>query len=322
MRMLSKIRLTFCCWSVATAVGVQADDQARPHVVLRGLDPVALVEGREVVGSEAIESTRGRFVYRFADGVDKATFDARPDRYAVQSERCAVMPNVPASGDLFLVHDGKIFLFGSPRCQAAFRGDPAKYFQVGTKKQVAILIFEGMELLDFAGPGEVFALADGGRTFDVFTVAASSAPVVSQRFVTITPRYSFADCPRPDILIVPGGTTRIPQADEETIQWVKRTAENAEVALSVCTGALILAQAGLLDGLEATTHHDSLERLRQMAPKTKILEGPRFVDNGKIVTSAGISAGIDAALHLVGRILGPRVAAETTEIMEYHGRPR
>ena len=320
MRMLSKIRLTFCCWSVATAVVVQADDQARPHVVLRGLDPVELVEGREVVGSEAIESTRGRFVYRFANAGHKATFDARPRDYAVQSERCAVMSNAPASGDIFLVHDGKIFLFGSPRCQASFRGDPAKYLQVGSKKKVAILVFEGMELLDFAGPGEVFALADGGRTFDVFTVGASSAPVVSQGFVTITPKYSFADCPRPDILIVPGGATRVPEADQEAIQWIKRTAENAEVSLSVCTGALILAQAGLLDGLEATTHHDSLEKLRQTAPKAKIVEGRRFVDNGKIVTSAGISAGIDAALHLVGRILGPAVAAETTQIMEYRGQ--
>ena len=321
MRMLSRISLICCCWGLVTTMVVRADDPAKPQLVLRGLDPVELVEGKEVVGSEQIQTNRGRFVYRFASADHKAAFDARPDRFAVQSEHCTVMPKVAASGDIFFVQAGKIFLFGSARCQAAFQDDPVKYLQKSPQKKVAILVFDGMDLLDFAGPGEVFTLSDGGRVFDVFTVAASSAPVVSQGLAMITPKYSFADCPRPDILIVPGGATRGPQSDEATISWVRHTAENAEVCLSVCTGALILAQAGLLDGLKATTHHDSLEKLRQMAPKAKIVEGQRFVDNGKVVTSAGVSSGIDAALHLVGRILGPDDAAATSRIMEYRIQP-
>lgn len=290
-------------------------------VVLKGLDPVALVEGKEVAGAEGFTSTLGKFRYRFATAEHKARFDAAPDRFAVQGEKCTVMTKVPASPDLFLVHDGKIFLFGSPRCQASFRADPAAYLKPKPRKNVAIFIFDGMELLDFAGPGEVFATAGQGRAFDVCTVAATSAPVKSQGFVTITPQYTFADCPKADILVLPGGATRIPLADAASLEWIRKTSGEAEISLSVCTGALLLAKAGLLDGLEATTHHQSLTVLKQAAPKATVREGRRFVDNGKVVTSGGISSGIDASLHLVARLLGPEAATEAAGVMEYRWEP-
>lgn len=189
------------------------------------------------------------------------------------------------------------------------------------RKNVAIFVHEGVELLDFAGPGEVFAAADDGRAYRVYTVAATAAPITSQGFLAVTPRYSFADCPKPDILVIPGGSTGIPLADPATVDWIATTARDAEVVTSVCTGSLLLAKAGLLDGLEATTHWGSIDRLRAAAPKATIRPDRRFVDNGQVVTSAGVSAGIDAALHVVDRLLGREVAARTARYLEYRWEP-
>lgn len=289
-------------------------------VVLKGLDPVSLLDGREEPGSDAISTTRGPFRYLFANADHKTLFDAKPDRYAVQGGMCSVMPKVPASPDLFLVHDGKIFLFGSPRCRASFKADPASFLM--PRKTVAILVFEGMELLDFAGPGDVFANAGQGRAFDVFTVAASSAPIKSQGFVTITPQFTFADCPKANVLVIPGGAVRIPLSDTASLDWIRKASGEADITLSVCTGALLLAKAGLLDGLEATTHHRSLAALELAAPKALVRENRRFVDNGRVVTSAGVSSGIDASLHVVSRLLGPEAASEAARTMEYHWEPK
>lgn len=179
---------------------------------------------------------------------------------------------------------------------------------------MAILVYDGVELLDFAGPGEVFAAA--GR-FDVFTVGPTASPVTSQGFVAVQPRYSVANAPRPDILIVPGGAAGTVIDDATTMRWIQSTAARAEQVLSVCNGAMILAHAGLLDGLEATTHHGSIAALRQHAPKTTVHDDRRFVDNGKVVTAAGVSAGIDMSLHVVAKLLGPSAAASTARYMEY-----
>ncbi|MDG3008323.1 DJ-1/PfpI family protein [Paludisphaera mucosa] len=309
----------FAC-VVATLLLVQAGDAFGDdaQVVLKGLDAVSLLEGREQRGEEKYSSTEGRFRYLFADAEHKARFDEAPGRFAAQGDKCTVMPKVPANPDLFLVHEGKLFLFGSPRCLASFKADPAAYFK--PKKNVAVLVYEGMELLDFAGPAEVFSAAGGGRAFEVFAVAASPGPVKSLGFA-FTPHYTFSDCPKADVLVLPGGATRIPLADPAVVDWVKEKSGEAEVVVSVCTGALLLAKAGLLDGLEATTHKASLEALREAAPKTVVKEGVRFVDNGKVVTSAGVSAGIDASLHVVERLLGPEGAARTAEYMEYRRGP-
>jgi transcriptional regulator GlxA family with amidase domain len=186
-----------------------------------------------------------------------------------------------------------------------------------TKRKVAILIHEGVELLDFSGPGEVFAAADHRQAFDVYTVAASASEVTSQGFLTIKPQYTFANCPPPDVVILPGGRTDVPLSDPAVINWIKQSSQKAEVVMSVCTGAFLLAKAGLLDGREATTHWSAIASLRQEAPKTTVLENRRFVDNGKVITAAGVSAGIDASLHVVDKLLGREAAAQTAHYMEY-----
>lgn len=188
---------------------------------------------------------------------------------------------------------------------------------------VAIFIYEGVELLDFGGPGEVFASArigageDTGAAFNVYTVAASLDPIVSQRFVTVVPQYTIDSCPRPDIVVFPGGSTRASVENPKVIAWARAAAKDSALMMSVCTGAFILARAGLLDGLEATTWHGRIEDLRKAAPQTRVHTGTRFVDNGQIITTAGVSAGIDGALHLVSRLHGPDAAHGVARYMEY-----
>ncbi len=185
-------------------------------------------------------------------------------------------------------------------------------------RNVAILVYEGVEPLDFAGPGEVFAATS---EFKVFSIAASDAPVESGDFFRIVPRHTFASHPRIDILVVPGGNAGSVRYDQESMAWIRKTAQEADLVLSVCNGATVLASAGLLDGLEATTHHGSLSTLRRMAPRTVVHDDLRFVDNGKVITSAGVSAGIDAALHIVSRLLGEGRARQTAWYMEYAWEP-
>jgi transcriptional regulator GlxA family with amidase domain len=184
----------------------------------------------------------------------------------------------------------------------------------GGLRKVAILVFPGVELLDFAGPGEVFAAAGA---FDLVTVGVTTEPVVSQGFVTITPQHSIGTCPRPDILVVPGGGVGNVTSSAAFMDWIRATSATAEHVLSVCNGAIILAKAGLLDGLEATTHHSALAALRRSAPTATVHEDRRYVDNGKVVTAAGVSSGIDMALHVVSRLLSPESARLAAEYMEY-----
>ncbi len=135
--------------------------------------------------------------------------------------------------------------------------------QEGKKKRnVAIVIHEGVELLDFAGPGEVFAAADGRQGFRVYTVAETSKSIVSQGFLSVNPQYTIENCPKPDIVVIPGGATRVLLDSPKMMDWVKTTAKDAEVMLSVCTGAFVFAKAGFLDDQEATTHYGSLDSLR------------------------------------------------------------
>jgi transcriptional regulator GlxA family with amidase domain len=182
-------------------------------------------------------------------------------------------------------------------------------------RNVAIFAFQGMELLDFAGPGEVFQAA--GPKFKVYTVAESTEPIVSQGFVKIVPEYSIHNCPQPDLLVIPGGATSATLKNPDVIAWVKRVSGDAELTMSVCTGAFILAKAGLLDGQEATTHWFHLTRLGKSAPDIQVRKNVRFVDTGRIVTTAGVSAGIDGALHVVERLLGHHVAVRVAKGMEY-----
>ena len=182
------------------------------------------------------------------------------------------------------------------------------------KRNVAIFIHNGVEILDFAGPSEVFASTDG---FNVYTVSLSKEPIISQGFIKITPAYNLTDCPKPDIVVLPGGDTGPFIENKPLIDWIKNSANHAEIMLSVCTGAGLLAKAGLLDGKQATTFHSYIEKLQRATPKAKILSDTRFVDNGQIITTAGVSAGIDGALHVVAKLKGQAIATQTARYMEY-----
>ena len=189
------------------------------------------------------------------------------------------------------------------------------------KRRVCIVIFDEVEVLDFCGPFEVFSVTGGrqGLTpFEVFTVAEENRAVKTRGGLSVNPAYSFEKCPQPDILLVPGGMgTRREMNNPEMLDWLKRQAEGAELILSVCSGALVLAKAGLLSGLRATTHRAALDELRAIDPGIAIDGEKRFIDNGRVVVSAGISAGIDMSLHVVARLLGEEQAIETARYMEY-----
>ncbi len=192
-------------------------------------------------------------------------------------------------------------------------------------RNVAILIFDGVEVLDFCGPFEVFSVTGRHDTpvpFNVYAVAEKPGPITARNGLSVNPRYTFQDCPQPDILLVPGGYgTRREMNNTALINWLKGRAPTLELLLSVCTGALLLAKAGLLEGLAATTHHGALDELRAGAPNTAIRPDERFVDNGSIVLSGGISAGIDMSLYVVSRLLGKDAAMETAQHMEYDLKP-
>ncbi|HSL70691.1 MAG TPA: DJ-1/PfpI family protein [Longimicrobiales bacterium] len=192
---------------------------------------------------------------------------------------------------------------------------------MSTNRTVGILLFDDVEVLDFAGPFEVFSVTgrrNGSDPFDVFTVAETQRPIAARNQLIVSPRYSFADCPHIDVLVVPGGFgTRREMRNDKVLDFVKTRTERAELVLSVCTGALILGRAGLLDGLPATTHHGAVELLKEIAPAARVQGDRRVIDNGKIVVAAGVSSGIDAAFYVVSRLLGHEVAAETAHYIEY-----
>ncbi len=196
------------------------------------------------------------------------------------------------------------------------------------RTNVGILLFDDVEVLDFAGPFEVFSRvrtvpgpesrrSEESAPFEVFTVARTAAPVRAVGGLAVLPRYGFADAPRIDLLLVPGGWgTRALLADEETLAWLAERAAAARLVTSVCTGALVLGKLGLLDGRRATTHWAALDLLAALSPATAVERDRRWVDDG-VVTSAGVAAGIDMAFHLVARLCGDEVARETARYIEY-----
>ena len=191
-------------------------------------------------------------------------------------------------------------------------------------RKVHILIFDDVEVLDFCGPFEVFSVAGrrhGNEPFQVCTVAPDLRPVTARGGLSINPSYSIADAPDSDLLLVPGGPgTRVLIRDEITLAWTKAKAKETELVLSVCSGALVLGRAGLLNGLKATTHCDAIDELRSAAPTADVKATARVVDNGNVVLSAGVSAGIDLALYVVGRLIGSDIAKETARYIEYDWR--
>lgn len=186
-------------------------------------------------------------------------------------------------------------------------------------KTVAILLFEEVEVLDFAGPFEVFGVAGGADgLYRVITVAENAGPVLARNMLNVIPSYDFASMPHADILVIPGGYgTRRERLRPEMLAFIRDKAAAAELVLSVCTGALLLAKAGLLAGLHATTHRGALAELAIDEPYCVVLPNARVVDNGKVILSAGISMGIEASLHIVARQHGAAVADATAAYMEY-----
>jgi putative intracellular protease/amidase len=180
-------------------------------------------------------------------------------------------------------------------------------------KNVAIFLYEDVELLDFAGPGEVFSSSG----FNTYTVSANGKELTSQRFVKIKPDYSIENAPAPDIIVFPGGNAGPSANDPAVMNWIKNTNSNGTSFMSVCTGAFIIAKAGLLENKRVTTHWGSTKNLARQYPSTTVMEDTRWVDNGFVITTAGVSAGIDGALHFVARIKGRDEAQRTARYMEY-----
>lgn len=195
------------------------------------------------------------------------------------------------------------------------------------KWNVGILVFDGVEILDFAGPFEVFSrtrLVPGAASrrseesapFAVFTVAKSRTPISTTGGLTVTPHYGFADAPKIDLLVVPGGQGTRPLLDDPaTLDWIRRAASGARQVASVCTGSLLLARAGLLAGRRATTHWGALDLLATLGAG-QVERESRVVDDG-VITSAGVASGIDMAFYIVERLCGAEVADETAHYIEY-----
>jgi transcriptional regulator GlxA family with amidase domain len=191
-------------------------------------------------------------------------------------------------------------------------------------RNVAILVFDDVEILDFAGPYEVFNVASDTSTppaFYVYNVGITHLPIVGRGRFTVAPRYSIADCPQPDILVIPGGYGTRPLLKHKLlIEWIKDQATKVEWLLSVCTGALLLAQAGVLKNCRATTHHTAFEQLNELSPTTEVIRDQRFVQaSNRIMTSGGISAGIDLSLYMVEQLVGAQSLAAVISEMEYLG---
>lgn len=188
---------------------------------------------------------------------------------------------------------------------------------------VGILLFDDVEVLDFAGPYEVFSVATNRvaphKPFAVKTISQTGEMVTARNGLKVYPDFSFANAPHFDIVVVPGG----PGARESEMQnvkliaWIQNRMDDVQIMSSVCTGALLLAKAGLLNGKRATTHWGSYARLESEFPRVLLQRNVKFVDEGVIVTSGGISAGINMSFHIVKRFVGSDIARETARRMEY-----
>ncbi len=188
---------------------------------------------------------------------------------------------------------------------------------------VGILLFENAEELDWAGPYEVFGMATAGlENANVVTIAERSDPVRCFHGLRVLPDHDFENAPELDVVLVPGGIGTRKEVDNPAVtDWLARVAPRCEWITSVCTGSLVLHGAGLVDGLRITTHWGFVEALRERAPQAEVLESVRYVRDGKVVTAAGVSAGIDMSLWLVGQVWGVPHARATQRAMEYDPAP-
>lgn len=193
------------------------------------------------------------------------------------------------------------------------------------KMLVAFVISDGAVMIDFAGPWEVFqdvTIPSRGATradqapFELYTVSDSTSPIRASDGMLIVPNHSFADAPPPQVVVIPAQN----KASPDLLDWIRNASRSADLTMSVCTGAFVLAETGLLDGKAATTHHNAYRQFAMQFPNVQVKRGARYVDGGKIASSGGLSSGIDLALHVVERYFGRDVAQATADNMEYQGR--
>jgi transcriptional regulator GlxA family with amidase domain len=191
--------------------------------------------------------------------------------------------------------------------------------------RIAVFLFDGAEELDWAGPWEVLAAWAEQHPSDdveVFTVARAEGPVRCAKGLRVLPDHTWADAPPARVLVYPGGRgTRAHLDDEEILGWVRRTADDGALMTSVCTGSLVFAAAGLLDGRAATTHWSTLDALARLGTDIEVRPDDRFVDTGAVITAAGVSAGIDMALHLIARLHSVERARQVRRYIQYDPQP-
>lgn len=189
------------------------------------------------------------------------------------------------------------------------------------KIKVGIYIFDDVEVLDFAGPFEVFSLAEvnNSSAFETFTIGQSGTTISARNNLKITPSYSITNHPALDILIIPGGygAECFEIKNRHTLDWITAQSSKVNILASICTGALLLAECGLLDNKKATTHWMDIKTFQKKYPKVEVIENCKFVDEGCILTSAGISAGINLSFHIINKLLGQKATQQTARRMEY-----
>jgi transcriptional regulator GlxA family with amidase domain len=186
---------------------------------------------------------------------------------------------------------------------------------------VAFLLSDQAVLIDFTGPWEVFnnvsvAVRAADPVFKLYTVAASTDPVKAAGGMTIVPDYTFANAPAPKVIVIPAQSTR----DEAALAWIRQASQGADLTMSVCTGAFVLARTGLLSGKAATTHHAAYKEFAMHFPDIQLKRGARYVEAGKFASAGGLSSGIDLALRVVERYFGREVARNTAYVLEYQGQ--
>ena len=185
------------------------------------------------------------------------------------------------------------------------------------KIQVGIVLFDGVQIIDFSAPYEVF----GAAGFGVTTLSVDGKPVTTAMGLKVTPDLAFAAAPAFDVLLVPGGDVGDARRDARILEFVRARSKGAKAVLSVCTGAAIVAASGVLDGLKATTFKPYLDKFAKDFPKVQVIRDVRWVDNGTVITAAGLASGIDGALHVVARLRGVEVARSTAVHLEYDWKP-
>ena len=190
-------------------------------------------------------------------------------------------------------------------------------------RNVAIIVFEGVNLLDFAGPAEVFSTAKGsnGSAYEVFTVASNKDAVESDHAVaTVQPEYSIDRCPKPEVLVIPGGRVSALLNDARMMDWIKARGAESDMVLAVADGVEVLAKCGLLEDHQATIQRWAVKRLQGDHPRIRLVEGRRFVIDGKFATTSSVAGGMDAALQIVEKFEGPEAMVHTAHDMDYPPR--